>query len=98
MLRHVVLMQLSNDATDAEVTAIVDGLETLPGLVPEIRNYTVGRDAGLSEGNADVVVIGEFDDEDGFTRYLNNADHQAVIVERIRPFLAARSAVQYFVD
>lgn len=98
MLRHVVLMQLSDNATDADVTAIIDGLESLPGLVPEIRDYSVGRDADLSEGNFDVVVIGEFDDEESFVRYLDNADHQAVITERIRPFLSARSAVQYFVD
>ncbi len=98
MLRHVVMMQMSDDATDADIAAIVDGLETLPGLVPEIRSYSVGRDAGLADGNFQVVVIGEFDDEDGFARYNSNIDHQAVIVGRIRPFMTGRSAVQYFLD
>lgn len=98
MLRHVVMMQLSNDATEADAAAIVAGLETLPGLVPEIRSYSVGRDAGLAEGNFDIVVVGDFDDEDGFRGYGANADHQAVIAERIKPFLAGRSAVQYLIE
>jgi hypothetical protein len=98
MLRLVVMMQLSNEATDADVTAIIDGLEELPGLVPEIRGYSIGRDAGLIEGNYHLVVVGEFDDEEGFARYSSNDDHQAVIAERIRPFMTSRSAVQYFLD
>lgn len=98
MLRHVVMMQLSNEASDADITAIIDGLETLPGLVPELRNYSVGLDAGLVEGNYHLVLIADFDDEDGFARYNSNDDHKAVLAERIRPFVTSRSAVQYFLD
>lgn len=98
MLRHVVMMQLSNHATEADVTAIVEGLRGLPALVPEIRSYSVGVDVGLAEGNYDLVVVGDFDDVDGYKAYSANADHQAVISERIKPFMAARSAVQYAVD
>jgi len=98
MLRHVVMMQLSNETTDADISAIIDELEALPGVIPEIRGYSVGRDAGLIEGNYQLVVVGEFDDEEGFARYSSNDDHQAVIAERIRPFMTSRSAVQYFLD
>lgn len=98
MLRHVVMMQLTAEATDEDAAAIVAGLETLPALVPEIRSYSVGRDAGLAEGNFDIVVVGDFDDEAGFAAYGANADHIAVITERIRPFMANRTAVQYIVE
>ena len=98
MLRHVVMLQLSAEATDADVDALVDGLAGLPAVIPEIRSYSIGRDAGIAEGNFDVVVIGEFDDADGYHAYSANADHQAVIAERIKPFLQARTAVQYLID
>ncbi len=92
------MMQLTSEATDEDAAAIVAGLETLPGLIPEIRSYSVGRDAGLSEGNFDIVLVGDFDDEAGFRTYSENADHLAVITERIRPVMASRTAVQYFID
>ncbi len=95
MLRHVVMIRLSAEATEADAAAIVDGLETLPELIPEIRSYTIGRDAGLAEGNFDLVVVGDFDDEAGYQAYATNADHVAVIQERIKPFLAERAAVQH---
>ncbi len=95
MLRHVVMMRLTDEATEADREAIVDGLRGLPALVPEIRSYSVGVDAGLAEGNFDLVVVGDFDDDEGYAAYSANADHQDVIATRIRPFLAERAAVQY---
>ena len=95
-MRHVVMIRLNETATEADVSAIVDGLGTLPDLVPEIRSYSIGRDAGISEGNFNLVVVGEFDDEAGYQAYAVNADHVAVINDYIKPFIAGRSAVQYY--
>lgn len=92
------MMKFSDQATDADMTAIVDGLEALPGVVPEIRNYSVGPDAGLVEGNYQLVLVADFDDADAFARYNSNEDHLAVLTERIRPFVELRSAVQYYID
>jgi len=50
---------------------------------------------GGAEGNFELVVVGDFDDDEGYAAYAANADHQAVIASRIRPFLADRAAVQY---
>jgi hypothetical protein len=98
MFRHVVMMQLSETTTDADAQAIIDALRALPPLVPEIRSYSVGRDAGISEGNFDIVVVGDFDDEAGYRAYGVNADHQAIIVDLVKPAIAKRSAVQYIID
>lgn len=73
----------------------MDGLSTMPGLVPEIRNYSIGSDAGLVEGNFDVVVVADFDDVAGFDAYSANSAHVALIADHIRPVAAGRSAVQY---
>ena len=95
MLRHVVMLRFSDDATDDVINAMVEGLNTMPDLVPEIRSYSIGRDVGLAEDNFQLVVVAEFDDEAGYQAYATNPDHVAVIVERIKPFIAQRSAVQY---
>jgi hypothetical protein len=98
MFRHVVTMQFAPHATDEDVDAIVQALRAMPSLVPEIRSYSVGLDAGLVEGNFDLVVVGDFDDVDGYLAYNANADHQALIAERLKPFVAGRSAVQYVTE
>jgi hypothetical protein len=98
MFRHVVMMQFAPHATEEDVDAIVQGLRALPSLVPVIRRYSVGLDAGLVDGNFDLVVVADFDDVDGYLAYNANADHQAVLAERIKPFVAGRSAVQYLTE
>lgn len=55
----------------------------------------MGEDAGLSDGNADAVLIADFPDVDAFRRYAQDPAHLAVLAEHVRPHLAARSAVQY---
>ena len=95
MFRHVVLLTFSDEASDARVQEVVDHLRTLPAAIPEIRSYEVGRDAGLAPGNADVVVVADFDDADGYAVYRDHPRHQEVIATRITPILAARSALQH---
>ena len=92
------MMQFAPHATDEDVDAIMRGLRALPSLVPEIRTDSFGLDAGLVEGNFDLVVVGDFDDVDGYLAYAANADHQALIAERIKPFVTGRSAVQYITE
>jgi Stress responsive A/B Barrel Domain len=95
MFRHVVMLQWTPDATTEQQAAVRDGLATLPGLIPEIRSYTIGADAQLNEGNYDLVIVADFDTVDDYFVYRDNPDHQAVIQGRIRPILAGRAAVQH---
>lgn len=94
MLRHVVLLKFRDDIPDEEIDDIAAVLRQLPSVVESIREYSVGRDAGISDGASDLVVIGDFDDEDGYIRYRDDPTHQAIIAERILPALASRAASQ----
>lgn len=78
--------------------AVLDGLAGLPGKVPEIRNFQFGEDAGLVEGNFDLAVVAEFDDEAGYLAYAENTDHLAFIAECVKPVIAQRCAVQFAAD
>jgi Stress responsive A/B Barrel Domain len=99
MFRHVVLLTWVDTATADDRRAVVDGLEALPAVIPEIRSYRVGVDAGMApEGNSDLVVVADFDDVAGYLVYRDHPVHQDVIARRIRPILASRAAVQHDLD
>jgi hypothetical protein len=95
MFRHIVLLTLVDDADEGHRDAIVERLSALPGSIPEIRSYTIGTDAGVDQGNADLCVIADFDDREGYVVYRDHRDHRAVIDERITPVLRSRSAIQF---
>ena len=99
MFRHVVILKWNETATEEQRLAVRDGLRALPPLIPEIRSYHVGVDAGLApEGNSDLVAVADFDDVDGYVAFRDHPAHQEVIARHIRPILAARAAVQHDLD
>ena len=81
--------------TDAANEALSAALATMPAAIPEIANYSFGPDAGLSEGNFDFAVVGEFNSRDDYATYRDNADHQALIKDHIAGKISARAAVQF---
>lgn len=94
-LRHIVLLTLDESC---DVDGLIAELRALPAAIPSLRRYDVGRDAGLSEGNATVAVIAEVDDEAGFVAYRDHPEHQRVLQELIHPHLVHRAALQTPLD
>ena len=95
MLRHVVMFSFTEETTEETKEAIREGLMGLPGTIPQIRSYRVGRDAGLTPGNYDFVVVGDFDDAAGFLTYRDHPAHVQIIKELIAPSVTRRAAVQH---
>jgi hypothetical protein len=95
MFRHIVLLTLTEDAPPDQAEVIVETLRSLPGQVPSIRAYQVGRDAGLADDNAHIAVVADFDDEAGYLEYRDHPAHVEVIRTEIRPHLASRTAAQH---
>jgi len=95
MIQHVVLITFTPEATDRQKQELVDGLEALPGLIPEIVSYHVGIDLGLAEGNAGVGVVAQFGSEQGWATYRDHPEHRRVIDDLIAPIRASRSAIQF---
>lgn len=94
MIRHCVMFTWKPEATDAEKAAIAAGLDAMAAL-PFMRSFVHGPDAGIVDGNWDYVVNAEFDDVDGYRAYADDAAHQALIADHIRPAISARAAVQF---
>jgi hypothetical protein len=95
MFRHVVMVRLAEDMTDDQKEALRGGLARMPEVIPEIRSYRFGGDAGLNQDNFDFVVTADFDDADGFLTYRDHPDHQKLVAELLGPFVTKRAAVQF---
>lgn len=95
MLRHVALFRWREGTTEKQQQDLCAELARLPSLVPELRDYRFGADAGLADGTWDFAVVADFDHSDGWRAYREHPEHQRVIAEHIRPMAADRASVQY---
>ncbi|HTO01724.1 MAG TPA: Dabb family protein [Microthrixaceae bacterium] len=95
MFVHVVLLKFTPDTSEEHLEGIVRSLRALPELVPSLVRYRVGRDLRLADDNAQIAVVAEFDDEDGYIAYRDDPNHRLVITEQIQPHLESRSASQF---
>ncbi|MEA2705113.1 MAG: hypothetical protein QOD63_3058, partial [Actinomycetota bacterium] len=84
------------DTAPADVEAFSSGLAGLPAVIPSLRGYRFGPDAGLGlSANGDFAVVADFDDDEGYRAYASHPAHQDVIVRLLRPILGSRLSVQF---
>ena len=95
MIRHTALFQWAADATDEEKQAAATEVAKLPSIVPSIRAFASGPDAGFAERNFDFAVTADFDDEAGYFAYRDDPAHRDVVQRYVTPIAAQRAAVQY---
>ena len=93
--RHVVVFRWTTDSTGEQRAAAITALEGLAREVADLGRLTIGADAGLSDGNADAVVVVDFAERADYLAYATDPRHVAVVTEHIRPILAERVAVQH---
>lgn len=96
MLRHVAVFRWIEGTPAAAIDAFASALAGLPAVIPEIRAYRFGPDAGLGiSANGDFAVVADFDDAEGYAAYAHHPAHQDVIVRLLRPLVAERLSVQF---
>jgi len=95
MIRHTVQFKWAADATDEQKQAAATEVAKLPSIVPSIRAFASGPDAGLAERNFDFAVTADFDDEAGYFAYRDDPAHRDIVQRYITPIVAQRAAVQY---
>ncbi|HEY9263277.1 MAG TPA: Dabb family protein [Mycobacterium sp.] len=92
MIRNVVLAKLKTGYDTAEVESIQEGLRNLN--CPGTRNYTVGTDAGLRDGNWDFVIVADFEDTAAYRGYDEDAEHNRLRA-RLAPFIDQVARAQF---
>lgn len=95
MLRHVAMFKWADDVDEEHVAAVSAGLDRLPSVIEQIKQYRHGPDLGLSDRNFDYVVVGDFDSSDDYITYRDHPVHREFIAELIAGRTSERAAVQY---
>lgn len=98
MIRHVVSWKLA--ATDVatreqDAAAITAGLASLPSVIPEILELTVGRNVAPYPDNFDLVLIADYESLEALEAYQVHPEHVRVATEIVRPRVTARSNVDF---
>ena len=85
MIRNVVLAKLKDGVKDEDVKAMVLALGQIrtPGLV----SITVGEDLGLRDGNWDVAVVTDLQDEESYRQYDSDPEHNRIRREIVAPLV-----------
>jgi len=95
MFRHVVNFRWNSQSSPEHIAALEEALSGLPALLPSLRRYSYGSDAGLNEGNYEFAVVAEFDNAEGYLAYRDNDEHHRIIQTFIAPYLDSRTVVQF---
>ena len=93
MIRNVVLVKLKPGVDEAQVERFTDAMLSLqlPGLV----NLTCGRDLGLREGNLEVALVADLEDEAAYREYDEDPEHNRIRRELVAPIAERVERCQY---
>lgn len=93
--RHVALFKWVEGTTTGQQDEVAAKLGELPGLIPEIKGYDLGVNAGVNPGAYDFALVADFADLDGYLAYRDHPAHRAVVDDYIAPITAERASIQY---
>ncbi len=94
MIKHVTLINFTDGATEDQKQAVLAVFKSLPEHIPGIRDFSVGLDLGLLEGNAGLMVQASFDKESDFMSYSTHQAHMDVVYPVCGPVMAGYSTAQ----
>ncbi len=92
------MMTFMPGTTPDQAQGALDGLATMPGVVPGILRYEFGLDLGISPENPDLVLVADFASEEDWRTYSNHPEHTAMSAKAIKPILGDMTRVQYLVE
>ena len=95
MIRHVVLLHWKDNTDPQAIDAVSAAFAKLPGLIAQIRNYQFGPDLGIYQGNADYILVADFDNEADLKAYVTHPDHNALMQDVTAPIMASFSSAQF---
>ena len=98
MVKHIILWTLKDEYSVEQKNdikkGIKEGLEGLAGRIPGIVDIKVNTE-GLASSNADLMLDSTFEDEQSLKAYAVHSEHVAVADEKVRPYTAVRSCMDF---
>jgi heme-degrading monooxygenase HmoA len=96
MIRHVCLFSCVPEATSEQVAWLRREMAALADVIDGVISIEVQADIELREGNAQSIVISDFEDADAFYAYLVHPLHTQLAASSA-DLVATRSTIQYSV-
>ncbi len=96
-VRHIVMWKLAGETREdrqAVAASIAVGLVGLLGQIPGLRDVVARPDTLFLDGNWDLVLVADFDDEEALAAYQTHPQHVA-IATRIKRKATHRAAVDF---
>lgn len=98
MVKHVILWTLKEEYTVSQKedikAGIKAGLEGLKGQIDGLMEIQV-HTKGLESSNADLMLDSTFESEEALKNYAVHPAHVAVANEKVRPYTALRSCLDF---
>ena len=97
MVKHVILWtlkELSEEEKKSVKAGIKKGLENLKGRIPGLLEIKVVTN-GLPGSTADVMLDSSLASYEALKNYSTHPEHVAVADEKVRPFTAIRSSLDF---
>lgn len=98
MVKHIILWTLK-DFSDAEKKQIKSDIKTslegLSGRIPGLLEIKVYADGLLPTSNADIMLDSTFENAEALKGYAVHPEHVAVADNKVRPFTASRSCIDF---
>lgn len=93
-IKHIGMLTLSDDVKADHRTAIANGLQGLVGVVPGLLRMSVAADLGIQSGNATILFMATFEDEQAWAGYGAHSAHREVVKKLIAPVLRDKAFMQ----
>jgi hypothetical protein len=98
MVKHIILWtlkEMSEEEKNSVKEEIKIGLESLAGKIPGLLDIKVVTEGRLETSNADLMLDSSFESFDALKNYAVHPAHVKVADEKVRPFTAARSCLDF---
>lgn len=98
MVKHIILWtlkEMSEDEKNRVKADIKAGLEGLAGQIPGLLDIKVVTEGRLETSNADLMLDSSFESFDALKNYAVHPAHVKVADDKVRPFTAARSCLDF---
>lgn len=98
MVKHIILWTLKEMSQEEKAVVkagIKEGLESLAGKIPGLLDIKVITDGRLESSTADLMLDSTFESFDALKAYSKHPEHVKVADEKVRPFTASRSCLDY---
>ena len=98
MVKHIILWtlkEMSEEEKSRVKSEIKKGLEDLKEKIPGLIDIKVNATGRLPSSNADLMLDSTFESADALKVYASHPLHVAVADEKVRPFTASRTCLDF---